>query len=174
MARMQCTGKTKAGAPCRAPAGPNGLCFLHANPDRAKTLGQLGGLGNRRCTGFDVDVPDNMHIGDVRNLEVQAVRGLLSGQLKARDATALVQLCNSLHRIIPAVDLETRIAALEKAVAQWGNEVGFQNESVATEIAATGSGAEHANVHTGPLADACSSEASNPPDESESASNDSK
>lgn len=74
MAKMQCKGKTASGAACRAPAGPSGFCFFHANPDRAKTLGQLGGRGNRRSTGLDVQVPDNMNIGDVRDLEVQAIR----------------------------------------------------------------------------------------------------
>jgi len=34
-----CAGKTKAGAECGAAAGPGDLCFFHANPDSAKTLG---------------------------------------------------------------------------------------------------------------------------------------
>jgi len=165
MGKMHCKGKTASGAPCRAPAGPSGYCFFHANPDRAKTLGQLGGRGNRRCTELDVQVPDNMSIGDVRNLEVQVIRALLSGKLKARDANALVQLCNSLHRIIPIVDLEIRVAALEKELAQQDNKFGFAHDSMATEIAAAGSVREHSNAQAAPPADACASEASNPLDD---------
>ena len=43
-----CKSKTRTGATCRAPAGPDGLCFFHANPDSAKALGQIGGRKNRR------------------------------------------------------------------------------------------------------------------------------
>src|ERR1039458_96725 len=43
---QRCNGKTKAGAPCRAPASSGGLCFFHANPDKAHILGQIGGRKN--------------------------------------------------------------------------------------------------------------------------------
>ena len=41
------------GAACRAPAGSGGLCFFHANPDSARTLGQIGGRENRRSAGVN-------------------------------------------------------------------------------------------------------------------------
>ena len=52
-----CKGKTRTGAACRAPAGSGGLCFFHANPDSARTLGQIGGRKNRRSV-VDLQVPD--------------------------------------------------------------------------------------------------------------------
>jgi hypothetical protein len=113
-----CQGKTKTGAACRAPAGPRGLCFFHANPDSARTLGQIGGRKNRRSAGVDLHVPDNMTAVDLRKVTVQAIRLLLSGELQAREASALAQLCNSLHRVIQTADLETRVATLEEQVAQ--------------------------------------------------------
>ena len=40
MSSNYCRGKSKSGAPCRAPAGRDGLCFFHANPEQARALGQ--------------------------------------------------------------------------------------------------------------------------------------
>ncbi len=110
-----CSGKTKAGKPCRAAAGPGGLCFFHANPDRAKSLGQIGGLKNKKFTGVNLEVPDSITGGDLCRLEVQVVRGLLSGEIPAREATAVAQMLNLLHRHLPTADLERRIALLEEA-----------------------------------------------------------
>jgi hypothetical protein len=112
-----CKGKTRTGAACRAPAGAGGLCFFHANPDSAKTLGQIGGRNNRRSV-VDVEVPDNMTAVDVSKVTAKAIRLLLSGDLRAREACALAQLCNSLYRVIPSANLEARVTMLEEQVAQ--------------------------------------------------------
>src|SRR5579864_7113464 len=111
----QCIGTTKAGNPCRAAAGRSPLCFLHRNPESAKRLGQIGGLKNRRFTGFDMQVPDYITATDLCKLEVQVVRGVLSGDIPAREATAVAQMCGLLHRHLPTADLERRIALLEEA-----------------------------------------------------------
>lgn len=130
MAKIMCTAKTKQGDPCRAAAGPNGLCHLHAHPERAKTLGKAGGLSNRRFGGVDVQVPDNMTAGDLRALEVKAVRLLLSGEMQAREVGALVQLCNSLRQMIPTADFENRVATLERDVARLSNKSEPQQDSI--------------------------------------------
>jgi hypothetical protein len=114
---QMCKGKTKTGSTCRAPAGSGGLCFFHANPDSAKALGQIGGRKNRRSV-IDLQVPDNMSAADVRNVTAQAIRLLMSGDMHAREAGALAQLCNSLYRVIPTADLETRVTMLEEQLAQ--------------------------------------------------------
>ena len=111
----QCMGKTKAGNNCRAAAGPGGLCYFHANPESAKRLGQIGGLKNRKFTGIDMQVPDNITAADLCKLEVQVVRGLLSGDIPAREATAVAQIFNLLYRHLPTADLEKRISLLEEA-----------------------------------------------------------
>ena len=102
-----CKGKTKAGSACRAPACSGGLCFFHANPDSAKTLGQVGGRKNRRST-VDLQIPENLTATELCKITGNAIRSLLAGELRARDASALAQLCNSLYRIIPGADLEAR------------------------------------------------------------------
>ena len=115
-----CKGKTKSGAACRAPAGAGGLCFFHANPDSARALGQIGGRKNRRSV-VDLQVPDNMTAADVCKVIGQAIRLLLSGELRAREAGALTQLCNSLYRVFPAADLEARVTTLEEQLVQEGS-----------------------------------------------------
>ncbi|MGH9503399.1 MAG: hypothetical protein ACRD20_11175 [Terriglobales bacterium] len=117
-----CKGKTRTGAAWEAAADAGGLCFFHANPDQAKTLGQMGGRKNRRPAVVDRQAPDTMTATDLRNLTVQAIRLLLSGELRAREASALAQLSNSLYRVIPTADLETRVATLEQQVAQEESE----------------------------------------------------
>jgi len=123
-----CQRKTRTGAACRGPASAGGLCFFHANPDSAKTLGQIGGRKNRRSV-VDLQVPDNMSAADLRNITAQAIRLLLSGEMHAREAVAVAQLCNTLHRGIPTADLETRVTMLEAQLAQEESETSSDRDS---------------------------------------------
>jgi len=41
-----CKALTKKGQPCRAAATAGGLCFFHANPNKASELGRIGGRSN--------------------------------------------------------------------------------------------------------------------------------
>jgi hypothetical protein len=132
-----CKGKTRTGAACRAPAGSGGLCFFHANPDSAKALGQIGGRKNRRSV-VDVQVPDNMTAADVCKLTAQAIRLLLSGELRAREASALAQLCNSLSRFIPTADLEARVTMLEEQAAQEESGTSPEGDSTGSPTDGTG------------------------------------
>ena len=139
---QRCKGKTRTGAACRAPAGSGGLCFFHANPDCAKALGQIGGRRNRRSV-VNLQVPENMTAADVCNVTGHAIRLLLAGELRAREASALAQLCNSLYRVIPTADLETRVTMLEEQVAQEERGPSADCDSTgspaeATEAAETG------------------------------------
>lgn len=114
-----CKGRTKRGASCRAPAGPGGLCFFHANPESAKRLGKIGGQKNRR-SAVDLEVPDNLTAAGLCKMNIEVMRSLLAGDLHAREACAFVQLSNSLSRILPIADLEARLAVLEEQIAQNG------------------------------------------------------
>ena len=123
-----CQGKTTSGAACRAHASAGGLCFFHANPDRAKRLGQIGGRKNRRV-GVDLQIPDNATTADLRNLALQAIRLVFSGDMSARDAGALVQLCNFLCRVIPTADHEARMTLLEEQLKQEAIETSSDPDS---------------------------------------------
>jgi hypothetical protein len=169
-----CQAKTKTGTACRAPAGPGGLCFFHANPESAKTLGQIGGRKNRR-SAIDLQVPDNMTTADLRNVTVQAIRLLLSGEMHAREASALAQLCNSLYRVIPTVDLEARLKTLEEQVVEEERKAPPDRDPIAptrnqTRAAEIGAPPETEQQNADPF-DAPTSERTHREDEVESAGN---
>ena len=67
---------------------------------------------------MDLEVPDNLTATGLCKMNIEVMRLLLSGELRAREACAFVQLSNSLSRIIPTADLEARLAALEEQIAQ--------------------------------------------------------
>ncbi len=90
-----------------------------ANPNRAKTLGQIGGRKNRRVV-INLELPEKVTAGDLCEMTVQAIRLLLAGEMRAREACAIGQLCTSLYRMMPTADLEARVATLEIAQAESG------------------------------------------------------
>jgi len=139
-----CQGKTKTGAPCRAAAGTGGLCFFHANPHSAKTLGQIGGQKNRRSP-VDLEVPDNMTAAGLCEVTGKAMRLLLSGEMGAREASAFAQLCNSMYRGLPTAELETRVANLEDQFAQEVQATHVEGV-LAPEIVSTGSPTDEIEV----------------------------
>jgi uncharacterized protein DUF5763 len=51
----RCKAKTKSGKPCRAAATAGGLCYFHANPDKASELGRIGGRSNRHSASEAAD-----------------------------------------------------------------------------------------------------------------------
>ena len=132
---QNCKGKTKTGAPCRAPAGSGGLCFLHANPNAAQKLGRIGGLKNRRLP-VDLEVPDNPSAADIWKMNGQAMKLLLAGELGAREASAFSQLSNSMSRVIPIAELENRIAILEEQLTQDGQAAHDDAEGIASDSTA--------------------------------------
>ena len=114
---QRCNSKTKAGTPCGAPAGLGGQCFFHANPDRAHTLGRIGGLKNR----FQLLEPPpaaSLSVVDLRDILAEAIRDVRSKKITPRTAGAVSQLCNSLHRVLQSADLETRLHRLEQQLTE--------------------------------------------------------
>ena len=114
--RNQCQGRTKSDRPCRAPASAGGLCFFHANPAKARTLGQIGGRRNRSKLP-EPPAAGSLSAADLRDTLAQAIRDVRSKKITPRTASALSQLCNSLHRILQTADIEDRLAELEQKFA---------------------------------------------------------
>ncbi len=114
---QRCSSKTKTGADCRAPAGPDGLCFFHANPDLAPTLGQIGGMRNRSQV-IESPVLEPLSGASLRDILAEAIREVRSRKMTPRNASALAQLCNSAVRVLPTADLESRLARIEQQLAQ--------------------------------------------------------
>jgi len=130
-----CRANTRAGTPCRAPAGPEGLCFFHANPDKAHVLGQVGGRKNRH----QLPEPPSagpLNAADLSNILAEAIRDVRSKKITPRAASAISQLCNSLHRVTPTAELEARVARLEHQLAEQqstaGDPSGLETNGTAT------------------------------------------
>jgi hypothetical protein len=114
---QRCNGKTKTGAPCRAPAGSEGLCFFHANPEQAHTLGQLGGRRNRSKLP-EPPPAGSLTAADLCDVVAEAIRDVRSKKMPPRVASALSQLANSAHRLLQTAALENRLAKLEQQLAE--------------------------------------------------------
>ena len=120
----QCKAKTKSGKPCRAAATAGGLCFFHANPDKASELGRIGGKSNRRVVGENTDALPTLHTAiAVRDTVARLIGDVYAGKVHPRVAVGLAPLMNLQLRAIETIetrDLERRIAELEKALSVSG------------------------------------------------------
>jgi hypothetical protein len=112
-----CTGKTKTGTPCRAPAGPDGLCYFHAHPEQAQVLGQVGGRKNRSRVLESADIPLE-DAGAMRDLLSKAIHDVIAGEISTRTAASISQLSNSLRPYLQSADLEARVTRLEQQLAE--------------------------------------------------------
>ncbi len=142
---MKCSGKTKSGACCRAPAGPDGLCFFHAHPDLAHSLGQIGGSRNRSKL-LESSVLEPLTGASLQIILSDAIREIGSRKMTPRNAAALAQLSNSLHRVLPTADLEHRLARIEQQLSNQPNPAASPS-SVDTAQQDAGSG-EADQAHT--------------------------
>jgi hypothetical protein len=123
----RCRGKTKAGNPCRAAATAGGLCFFHANPAKARTLGQIGGRRNRSRLP-EAPAACSLSAADARDTLSEAVRDVRSKKMTPRAASSIAQLCNSLHRFLQTADMEARLARLEQQLAEQGSSTSVDTD----------------------------------------------
>src|SRR5215469_9146114 len=106
MSKIPCKGKNAKGEPCGSAAGPGGLCYFHANPDRARELGRLGGQKNGHSTGTDIEVPAKMTLDDLHEITSKAIRAVFHGELKAREADAVTKLIVVQRENLTSVNFE--------------------------------------------------------------------
>lgn len=84
----QCKATTSSGARCKAKPHKNGLCFFHADPQRAAELGRKGGLRRTRFNPDDLKellVPRTA--ADLRDLLAQSIVEVRAGKLDPKLAT---------------------------------------------------------------------------------------
>ncbi len=120
--RSRCSGKTKAGKPCRAAATAGGLCFFHANPKKAIELGRIGGRRKGRTsdpTGVLLASLDS--IPAVQEVLPRLISGVISGEIHPRVASALAPLLTLQLRVQESA-FEQRVRALEEAMAKSHQE----------------------------------------------------
>jgi hypothetical protein len=118
MQRDRCKAKAKSGKPCRAAATASGLCFFHANPNKASELGRIGGKRNRRDVARDPDpLPSLDSARAVRDTVARLIADVYSGKVQPRVAASLAPLLNLQLRVIDTTDLELRISKLAEIEA---------------------------------------------------------
>ena len=117
----RCKATNKSGEPCGAAPTGGGLCYFHANPDKASELGRIGGRGNRHAAGENADpLPTLDNALAVRDTVARLIADTYSGKIHPRIAAGLAPLLNLQLRAIETTDLERRLAGLEKATAKPG------------------------------------------------------
>jgi hypothetical protein len=117
--KTRCKTRTKAGKPCRAAATDSGLCFFHANPNKAVELGRIGGRKNAHTRSEAATaLPALETAGAIREMVARLVDDLYSGKLQPRVASALVPLLSLQHRVLETSNFERRLAELEQLLAE--------------------------------------------------------
>lgn len=110
----RCAGLTKAGRPCRAAATDGGLCFFHANPNKASEFGRIG--GRKKCRPR-VENPETSAAvetaNDIKNMVARLILDVSTGKVNPRTAAGLVPLLGLQLRTIEVADHDARLRKLE-------------------------------------------------------------
>ena len=115
---LRCKGRTKSGNSCRAAATAGGLCFFHANPNKASELGRIGGRRNRHVAGENTDPLPTLHsVTAVRDTVARLIADVYAGTLHPRTAAGLAPLMHLQLRAIEMTSLEQRITKVERLLA---------------------------------------------------------
>jgi hypothetical protein len=109
--RKRCKGVTKSGEPCTAWAMEGGLCYFHANPDKAAELGRNG--GRRRKHTYDqatepVAPPESA--ADVRRMLAETVAEVKAGKMDPKVANTVAYLGTVLLRGMRQMRLQPRLS----------------------------------------------------------------
>ncbi len=109
-----CKALMKKGKPCRAAATAGGLCFFHANPNKATELGPLGGRSHHRPADGNADSLPTLDCATVQDKIDRLMAGVLTGKIPPRVAAALTTLLALKLRVIEATKFEVRTEKLQK------------------------------------------------------------
>lgn len=114
--QSHCKGRTKAGKPCGAAAMPGGLCFFHANPNKASELGRTGGRSKHHAAVENGDpLPPLNNAVAVRDAVGRVIADVIAGKVHPRIAASLAPLMNLQLHAITIAHLEQRMAKLEQS-----------------------------------------------------------
>jgi Family of unknown function (DUF5763) len=116
---LRCKGWAKSGKRCRAAATAGGLCFFHANPNKASELGRVGGRSKRHTAGENLDpMPTLDNALAVRDLGARLIAEIYAGKIHPSIAAGLAPLMNLQLRAIETTNLERRLVKVEKLLAE--------------------------------------------------------
>jgi hypothetical protein len=119
MANTKCKSKNRAGKRCSAWAAINGLCAVHADPERAKELARRSAEKRkqdaeaaRKEAGEKLSVPkDGRAVNDCIRQSIAEVK---AGTLDPQVARAVAGLAGVYFRGLEITELEERISAIEE------------------------------------------------------------
>jgi hypothetical protein len=115
----RCKGPTKKGEPCRAAATPGGVCFFHANPNKASELGRIGGRSKRQVAAEMVDpLPALNNVLVVRDAVARLIADVHARRIDAKIAAGRAPLLNLQLRAFDAVD-EMEKRAVHRPYYGW-------------------------------------------------------
>ena len=114
----RCKGKTKLGKPCRAAATEGGLCYFHANPDKASELGRIGGRSKGPAAASDLDIAALKTADAVLDATARLISDLRAERVRPSIAGAIAPLLNLQLRAIQATNHEARLATIEQKLAE--------------------------------------------------------
>ncbi len=114
-----CKAVAKSGKPCQAAATAGGLCFFHANPNKASELGRIGGGRKRHEGGENADpLPTLDNVIAVRDTVARLIADVYAGKMNPRVAANLAPLLNLQLRAIETTDFERRLALVEERLGK--------------------------------------------------------
>jgi len=130
--KNRCQSQTKAGKPCLAAPTAGGLCFFHANPNKASELGRIGGRRNgRTAVGIGDPLPAVYTASAVQDTIARLLNDVHSGKIHPSVAGAMTMLLNLQLRAIQATDHEGKIAELQRQLAEIQEKSEFKDAGLA-------------------------------------------
>jgi len=123
----RCQALTKTGRPCQAAATEGGLCFFHANPNKAAELGRIGGKKNGHPRTPAEPLPNLNSAAAVRDTIARLIADVYSGKVHPRIAAGLAPLMHLHVRLLQATELEQRLAQVEQQLRVAFKENRHQN-----------------------------------------------
>jgi hypothetical protein len=132
-----CKALTKKGQPCRAAATAGGLCFFHANPNKASELGRIGGRSKGKFLANNSEpLPALSSMVAVRDAVDRLISDVYAGTHHPRIAGGLAPLLQLQLRALDATDVEQRIAKLERLTARREKSSKTNRSQSGTQFAA--------------------------------------
>lgn len=132
--KPHCAAITKAGKPCGAAPTATGLCFFHANPNKASELGRIGGMQNHSRRIVLPSAMSKLDSGSTASARLDALYvDVLTGVIPPQKALVLIKLTDLQSKIKEQTvveNLEKKIDRLKDLIKVRDADAGAaENES---------------------------------------------
>jgi hypothetical protein len=119
--RRKAPGLTKKGSSFSVAARDGGLCFFHANPNKASEMGRIGAglIGITMYLPSPGDpLPDLTSVTAVSDTVIRLITDVYTGKLHPRIAAGLAPLMHLQFKALEKTELGQRIARVEKRLSE--------------------------------------------------------